>query len=79
MKIKSGDLVELRNPFKVRDIVSGVEIEYLLDPKVRLGVILSTGQEDCVGNFSFDILLEGDVKKSLSTAFWDVQKIESMT
>jgi hypothetical protein len=76
MTIKTGDLVELRNPFKVRDTVGGVEIEYLIDPKVRIGVILSTGNTDCVGNLLFDILLEGDVKKSLSTAFWDVKKID---
>lgn len=75
-KIIPGDLVELRNPFKTRDIVNGVEIEYLIDPTSRMGIILAVSPNEYADDLFFDILLEGEIKKSLTTAFWEVKVIK---
>jgi len=75
-RIIPGNLVELRNPFKARDIVNGVEIEYLIDPTPRMGVILTVTPNEYSDDHFFDILLEGEIKKTLSTAFWEIKVIE---
>jgi hypothetical protein len=74
-----GDLVELRNPFKTRDIVNGVEIEYLIDPTVRLGIITRVVKPKNTPSdiYGFDVMVDGKVLEGFLTSMWDVKKVSA--